>query len=296
MIQRGLFLAIILLLALPAWPGQAGPEAANGSRATGWIADPLAVPDLERAYRFDHPPAALARSWERSLIFVPGEAFGRFTFGLLGSDRVRERLAALPSGRRYPLVIVLDYRADAAGGETGLLEEFEVENLAALFLPDVAPRGRAGDCSDAGCVLSPEIYLARRAEMIHAVNRARRLPWVDRDKVFLVGVGEGGAVVALWGGEVSVKAYAVANWTCTAPAEARWFDGLRTPAERPVLLINSRATLWSGRDGWDGACTERANGHSGARVVSVGSSVKNAFTLPSGRRALIAFLQEQRLR
>lgn len=299
MIRRGLLIVFCLLVAGAVWPGpgHAGQEADGTPGASGWIEDPLAVRHLEQAYRFQPRPADLARSWERALVFVPGEEFGQFTFGVLGTRPVRDRLAALPKGRRYPLVIFLHDADGPTVTENTLMDEFEVENIAALFPDSRAFRRQHGpDCTDLGCAMSPEAYLARRAEMIDAVNRARRLPWVDRDNIFLVGLGEGGAVVALWGAEVTVKAYAVANWTCTAPTEAPWFDGLRTPADRPVLLINSRATRWSGRPGWDGRCAERPEGHPRATTVMIDSSVRNVFSLPSGRRALIGFLQEQRLR
>ena len=82
---------------------------------------------------------------------------------------------------------------------------------------------------------------------------------MDRDIFFLVGLGEGGAVAALWGAEAAVNAYAVASRPCTAPPQAPWFEGLRTPLERPVLLLNSHATRWTGRPGWDGSCAERAD-------------------------------------
>ncbi len=132
--------------------------------------------------------------------------------------------------------------------------------------------------------------------MIHAVSRARQLGWVDPDNIFLVGLGEGGAVVALWGAEVAVNAYAVASWTCTAPPQAPWFDGLHTPLERPVLLLNSHATRWSGRPGWDGSCAERSGDVERAASVVIDTAVQNVFALAAGRRALIAFLYEHRVR
>ncbi len=295
---RAGFVALCLLMIGPAWPGPAG--AGDGTPrdpdAGGWIADPLKVRNLEQAYRFDPDPVVLDESWERALVFVPGEEIGRFTYGFLGSQPVRDRLAALPPGRRFPLVIYLHDADGLTVIENSLMEEFEVENVAALFPDGLTARRRASDCAGGACAMSPEFYLARRAEMIHAVNRARQMAWVDRDNIFLVGLGEGGAVVALWGADVAVNAYAVASWTCTAPPEAPWFEGLRTPLERPVLLLNSHATRWSGRPGWDGLCAERSGRYERATSVVIDTSVTNVFALPAGRRALVAFLQEHQVR
>lgn len=298
MMCRARVVTLCLVLIGPAWLGSAsaGNDTPRDPEARGWIADPLAVRNLEQAYRFDPASVDLDESWERALVFVPGEEIGQFTYGFLGSQSVRDRLAALPAGRRFPLVIYLHDADGLTVIENSLMEEFEVENVAALFPNGLASRRRASDCAGGECAMSPEVYLARRAEMIHAVGRARQLTWVDRDNIFLVGLGEGGAVVALWGAEVAVNAYAVASWTCTAPPEAPWFEGLRTPVERPVLLLNSHATRWSGRPGWDGLCAERPGEYERANSVVIDTSVENVFALPAGRRALIAFLHEHQVR
>lgn len=291
-------LALSLLLLAPAWLGPAGArdQSSRGLEPDGWTENPLAARHLEQAYRFHHDPVDLDKSWERATVFVPGEEIGLFIYGFMGSQQVRDRLAALPAGRRYPLVIYLHDANGPTVDENSLMEEFEIENIAALFPNSMASRRRVSDCTGDGCAMSPEVYLARRAEMIHAVSRARRLAWVDRDNIFLVGLGEGGAVVALWGAEVAVNAYAVASWTCTAPPESPWFQGLRTPLERPVLLINGRATRWTGRPGWEGSCAERFGEYERAASVVIDTAVQNVFALAAGRRALIAFLYEHRVR
>lgn len=96
----------------------------------------------------------------------------------------------------------------------------------------------------------------------------------------------------MWGADIEARAYAVAGWTCTAP----WFRGLRTPLGRPVLLLNGRATRWAGRRGWDGLCAEQPGAYARATSVVIDTAVENVFALAEGRRALIAFLQEHRVR
>lgn len=277
-------------------PAETRAQSAGSLEPDGWINDPLAVRDLERAYRFQLDPVTLGESWERAIVFVPGEEFGHFTYGFMGTTAVRDRLVTVPAGRRYPLVIYLHDADGLTAVENSLMEEFETENMAALFPDSMAARRRVSDCTKDGCAMSPEVYLARRAEMIHAVQKARRLPWVDPDNIFLVGLGEGAAVVALWGADVSARAYAVAGWTCTAPGEAPWFQGLRTPLDRPVLLLNGHTTRWSGRRGWDGLCARQAVAHERAVSVMIDTAVENVFALAEGRRALIAFLLEHRVR
>lgn len=197
---QGLILFLLILALAGLRPAEIRAQSAGGLEATGWIDNPLAVRNLEQAYRLQADSAALEESWERAIVFVPGEEFGRFTYGFMGTKAVRDRLAALPAGRRYPLVIYLHDADGLTVVENSLMEEFEVENMAALFPDSMAVRQRVSDCTSEGCAMSPEVYLARRAEMIHAVSRARQLAWVDRDNIFLVGLGgEGGGARCLVG-------------------------------------------------------------------------------------------------
>ena len=116
-------------------PAETKAQSAGSPELDGWINDPLAVRDLVRAYRFQLDPATLEESWERAIVFVPGEEFGHFTYGFMGMTAVRDRLVAVPAGRRYPLVIYLHDADGLTAVENSLMEEFEIENMAALF-PD----------------------------------------------------------------------------------------------------------------------------------------------------------------
>ena len=152
-IQR---LALSLLLLAPAWLGPAGAqdEASRGLEPNGWIENPLAERDLEQAYRFHHDPVDLDKSWDRAIVFVPGEEIGYFIYGFMGSRQVRDRLAALLAGRRFPLVIYLHDADGLTVNENSLMEEFETENVAALFPDSLGSRQRASDCTGDGCASS----------------------------------------------------------------------------------------------------------------------------------------------
>ena len=141
MMCRIRLLVLSLLFVGPAWLGVAGAEdpLPRSSEANGWIKNPLAVRRLEQAYRFHHDSVDLEESWTRALVFVPGEEIGLFTYGFMGSPQVRDRLAALPAGRRYPLVIYLHDADGLTVNENSLMEEFETENVAALFPDSLAP-------------------------------------------------------------------------------------------------------------------------------------------------------------
>ena len=89
-----------------------------------------------------------------------------------------------------------------------------------------------------------------------------------------------------------VSGYVIANWTCTAPAELPWFDGLRTPSNRPTLALTTSGNRWADMPGWDGNCADKANADADVEALVVDSSIRNVLGLPEGRRALIVFLYD----
>ncbi len=254
--------------------------------------------DLTETYAFADDPEDLRRTWDRATVFVPGPEIGAFVYGRLGTASVRQRLAALSGDRRYPLVIYLHDSLSKSFVDDHLVEEFEVENFAAIF-PYSRARGQwPTHCRDKPetCDVPPQVYLDLVVEMTDTVRRARQLPWVDRDNIFLVGLGDGAAVIAASGAEVEVNGYVIAGWTCTAPPELPGFDGLWTPIDRPVLLLNGQTNRWRRQADWDGSCAAKAGDHRDVTSLEIDTHIENLFVHPAGRTALIAFLHTKLLR
>jgi dienelactone hydrolase len=252
-------------------------------------------PDLTAMEAFTDDPVQLAKTWDNGFVFVPGAVIGGYTYGRMNMPKVAARLAALPADVRYPLIVFLHDAGGVTGAVNRLLKSLESENFAVVLPDSYARDGRRTDCegkpwNPENCAMAPDIYLARRAELLYAVEAARHLPWVDQQNVFLAGSGEGAIAVALWGGEVEVSGYVVANWTCTAPAELAWAAGLRVPSDRPTLALATRGHRWSGRPGWDGRCADQAAADAALTSVTIDSGLRNVFQLPEARRALIEFL------
>ena len=251
--------------------------------------------DLAEAHEFSDDLDQVMKTWENGYVFVPGFVISEFIYGKMGSPSVQSRLNELPNDVRYPLIIFLHDAGGITGKENILLKALEVENFAIVLPDSYARTDRQFDCEGKihdpeNCLMSSNVYLSRRSELIHAVRAARRLSWVDQDNVFLMGSGEGGVAVALWGDEVDVSGYVIANWTCTAPAELPWFDGLRTPSNRPTLALTTNGNRWADVPGWDGNCADKANADADVEALVIDSSIRNVFSLPEGRRAFIEFL------
>jgi dienelactone hydrolase len=255
--------------------------------------------DLAEVHEFSDDPDQVSKTWENGYVFVPGLVIGEFIYGKMGSPPVQSRLDELPNDVRYPLIVFLHDAAGLTGYEYKLQKALEVENFAMVLPDSYARTDRQSDCewhkhNVMNCAMSPDVYLSRRSELIHAVRAVRRLSWVDQDNVFLLGSGEGGVAVALWGDEVDVSGYVIADWTCTAPAELPWFDGLRTPSNRPALALTTSGNRWADMPGWDGNCADKANADADVEALVIDISVRNVLGLPEGRRALIEFLYDNR--
>ena len=109
--------------------------------------------------------------------------------------------------------------------------------------------------------------------------------------MYLMGSGEGAVTIALWGGEVDVSGYILVDWTCTAPVDLPWFNGLRTPTDRPTLVLMPRDHRWADMPGWDGDCSDKAEDHVEFESLNIDSAIRNVFEVPKGMQATIRFLR-----
>jgi len=214
-------------------------------------------------------------------------------FGLLGAGYVERRLAALPEGLRMPLVVFLHGCAGIGLVEHKVARLLDAAGWSVILVNSFARSLRKANCDydDYRSGMFPVAYLYRRAELIHAIDRVRELPWVDQDRVLLGGFSEGAVATALWGAEVEVSGYIVAGWTCTAPPGYDWLRGLRTPPGRPVLAIVSRRDPWFNWPGWRGDCGSAAPGRGEVTSLVIDGAVHNVFAYPEAEAALKTFLR-----
>ena len=75
----------------------------------------------------------------------------------------------------------------------------------------------------------------RQEEIHHAAYRVRRIPWVDRKNLFLMGHSQGGTAVAAYEGD-EFGAHVIAGSTC--------WRGVRSPRGTPILSLYSEDDPW----------------------------------------------------
>ncbi len=260
------------------------------------LAPPAAAFDLAEAAAAAEDPAELSRTFEQAFVHVPAFALADSAagplYGLLGADYVRRRLARQARSRRLPVVVFLH-------GCNGIgFPELAVEKLAgglgfAVVFPNSFARSfRPRDCSSRGerWGLFPLVHLYRRAELRWAMRSLRAMPWVDPDRIFVGGFDEGAVAVALWGAQVSARGYVIAGWTCNAPAEMPWLQGLRTPADAPTLTLVSRDDAHYRWRGFAGDCAGTATAGRDVQSLVIAGAGHNVFAYPEAIDALREFL------
>lgn len=185
----------------------------------------------------------VAATWQRAEVALPAPAFGpRHLIGLMADAEVRSALEAAPRDRRLPAALVL-HGCSGFGIEEINAKLFLVENGYPVFMPDsFARRGRQSNCATrTGAVgLSPGSPYLRLEEIDYALAALAGLGFVDR--VFLVGLSEGGlAVASVDRSPLPIAGIVVLSWHCQGREP---HAGIKAPDEVPVLAMIGDSDPW----------------------------------------------------
>ncbi|MFL9888871.1 hypothetical protein PQR66_38010 [Paraburkholderia agricolaris] len=196
-------------------------------------------------------------------------------------------------GPRMPVLIHLHGAFGFSDSEVALSAIARKAGFA-FFAPDSFSRKmRFSNCELNSCEIGqfPIADLYRRAELLYAVERIRDHPFIDSARLVISGFSEGGAAVAIWGGEVEAAAYVVAGWSCSAPETWGWAGGLRTPDDRPVLHIQAERDPWFLREGW-----QHIVGCHGpwVRELILDSDEHHVYRTAAAQNAALTFLEDIR--
>ncbi|AOJ04002.1 hypothetical protein WS70_19065 [Burkholderia mayonis] len=228
--------------------------------------------DLYDAFLLTDDADDLARAWEGALVARPGRIVGR------------------AADDKLPVVLHM-HGAYGIGECEEVMAAISNELGLAFVAPDsFARKYRRSNCI-AGTIESgtfPPADIYRRAEILHAFSELKKTPWVDANRIILSGYSEGGEAVAVWGHLVPCCAAIVTAWSCCAPAEWNWADGLRLRADLPVLQVIADGDPWFDRPGWHPALLEARE--SFEQVIVVGSTLHEVYRLEAAQQAYRRFM------
>jgi dienelactone hydrolase len=197
--------------------------------------------------------------------------------------------------RAAPVVIVLHGCAGIAAEEETLLYLLTLNGFG-VFMPDSFARaGREPQCdvASARAVVDPRVYHQRAEELEYGLDRVRELEWVDRERTFLLGFSEGGAVAAQYRGE-GFRGVVIIGWHCAGTGV---IAGLKVPRSTPVLAFVMEQDPWY--PGYRGRhCGEHFGERQHSRSLTLpgdGHSVLSAADVETGarvKRELLRFLEQ----
>ena len=234
-------------------------------------------------------PNELASAWNRGFVVVPASVTqGEYGCdGDIGEKRTQDCLAAIPANRRVPAVVYIH-------GCTGPNYNY-LRHLSKIGYPAFGPNSFARTGRRKDCEVGPSkhtLVKMRIAEATHALQQLRSLPWIDPDRIHLMGFSEGGMTAAIYP-HPGFRSHIVFGWTCTHRREY-WLDGIKAPEGTPVLIVwgTPDETVRAGAAN-DGNCGTRLGDRPQSRFVPIKNGLHDVLGLPEANAALKEFLASQ---
>ncbi len=235
----------------------------------------------------------IARTFDWATVVLPRQKGQEPVMGKLSSKPIRDHLSKLPTTWRYPTILYMHGCTGQGGMDT--LQAFARAGFAVIAPNSFARRYRPMQCSPSKQTGGQNIFVFdfRLVEVSYALQRMARLPWINNDRLFLVGTSEGGVAAALYRGE-EFRARIIAQWTCHG---APFIRGLAAPEGEAVLAIVRSDDPWyqPGRtEGQLGDCSAFFKTPERSRSLVIdGGAAHDVWGHPGTMRAALDFLRRQ---
>ena len=175
--------------------------------------------------------------------------------------------AHIKAGAKAPAVLFLHGCSGLIRGGVGY-RLLLIDEGYAVFEPDAFARpGHSCDTSS---------IAVRREEVAYALSQIRDLPWVDQDRIVLMGFSEGGKTVGSW-----EKPGFAALVILDAPATAR------APANVAVLAIAGAQDSYAQPHSYEAQSRDGAS-----KSILIAGAGHGIFHLPEAKEAIRSFLRE----
>lgn len=235
-------------------------------------------------------PDELIRTWRGATVAVPFSTVDPTVADVTGE--MQELEPALLSAERAPTLPVVVFLHGCSGLHGGYRVDISfLRDLGyAVVAPDSFSRAfkpKSCDWRSKSAGSHPGVVGFRLAEAAYAVERVRRFPWVDPDRIVLMGQSEGGLTTANYIGD-DVAARVILGWTCQIPWPPLW--GVKGEQEIPVLSVVSDGDRWFDRWFLRGHCGEDMDGFADARSVVIEGRTHHVLRQEAAREAVATFL------
>lgn len=210
-------------------------------------------------------PAELARPWGAALVRVPtGEGRSK---RLTTSELLRWRPK---TGAKHPVVVYMHGCSGIWSGTRARVKLMADLGFVVIAPASFARRKYARSCNSEahrGSLYRGALPL-RQFDAEHALVRLRALPFVDHERIVLMGFSEGAIVAATYRARQSaghITHRVIEGWTC----HAGWpeYDGLNAARNEPVLALLGANDPWFRRPALKGHCGTRMSRRNDSRSV-----------------------------
>jgi dienelactone hydrolase len=237
-------------------------------------------------------PAEMARAWDAALVRVPG-ADGGFTV----STTAALAAGGKPPAGGWPTIIYLHGCSGVWEGTLRRVGFFAANGFLVIAPASMARAKYPMSCDPVARTagLYRDTLKMRQFDAGYAIEMARKLPQVDPDNIFLVGLSQGGITTATFapsGPAQKLRARVVEGWTCHAGW--REYAGVNAPDDEPVLTLVGEMDPWFQNDWTRGDCGRYLDPGNGSRSVVYRDEPLTAthelLDFPEPRREVLDFL------
>jgi len=131
-------------------------------------------------------------TWDEAVFRVPG---------VLPLSGWQQYISQLPPNTKFPTVIYLHGAGGLSSGAYGDIDVALKAGMAVIALNSYV-RKRPYNVDGKNSSATYQILSIRKAEIVHALEQVRHVPWVDQNNLFAWGQSEGGMVLAIFPGAV----------------------------------------------------------------------------------------------
>ena len=185
------------------------------------------------------------------------------------SGRVTHNCFRQINSKRKLLVVV--FLHGCSGPNPDAVKNFLRLGYVVVEPNSMARANRIADC--AGNSDKRDIMGLRFEEAEYAASMLKQFSWTDQKKLVLAGFSEGGAAAALYPGD-EFGARIIMGWTCNAPYA--WWQGIRGPADSPILAIVGSEDPYYKNTVLAGSCS--VEGRADSQSVMIKGAFHNVLT------------------
>jgi dienelactone hydrolase len=243
-------------------------------------------------------PSELIRTFEHATIVIPkhinpADPFSSKRVLIDEVKNIKNELNNIPSDNALPLIIYLHGCYGRSPNDFPTFQ-FLARNGYAVLAPDSYAREyRPISCdpeSRRGGLFRGALSF-RLAEAKYAYDEAKKMQWVDKKNIFMMGFSEGGIATAKYS-HGGLAGRIIIGWTCNH----LWpeYSGISGPQDEPILAVVASKDPWFSSPFVYGYCRNSPFSQRELESIVIESNFHAVHIFTSVKKKILQFLQENK--